>query len=590
MKKCPANGNPTTSPHATTAGSPKPAPVQDNATPYTNLRKLYASGERDLLDVLSKFIHVSFVKVPPESVAMFAAGLLKEKLWVDVWQSSASTGSAWQLYLKAACDTSSAASFPIVKQIRDTIEKSGGKITGAWSRQYKDEGDNEGIKYHYDHFFGNTVRMILTTGDSESVKRMTFREMDANGKELRRVSIYLRHGSLVSFSWIGSGADYWSRDKEDKTRVYYKHGVDAHTGDNTMTSLFEFRANEDIMTSAHTGSHTGEDINGMDEVIIRQVHSMVASPSFETVEWGTTKLQFPTGVIEPNAASRVQHAKNFSAMGNLAKYGRPPTQQTMALEFERFGFRDESPAGMPDLRPHKLWCKHCHKSLFWMHMQPSGVWRVKRDSLIAHVGSLLHQTNIRVEGRCPKQQSIALEFERFGFLDESPAGIPDLRPYEFWCKHCCKPVVWKVKETSGVRYFSRTALVRHVGTLTHQTNSGKIVIVEGQASVHLENNEDDEEEREEEAVSLEPFGMTEHSKGIPSEAKTTMQGFASALEISQKSQQAIHDWDKKMGLVRSYSKTMQLSARSRKKLRASFEKEVVEELRSVVLGRSPILR
>jgi hypothetical protein len=93
-------------------------------------------------------------------------------------------------------------------------------------------------------------------------------------------------------------------------------------------------------------------------------------------------------------------------------------------------------------------------------------------------------------------------------------------------------------------------------------------------SVHIENNEDDEEEREQDAVSLEPFGMTEHSKCSPTEFKTTMQGFASAMEVSQKSQQAIHDWDKKMGLKRSHSKTMRLSARSRKKLRASFKKEI----------------
>jgi hypothetical protein len=93
-------------------------------------------------------------------------------------------------------------------------------------------------------------------------------------------------------------------------------------------------------------------------------------------------------------------------------------------------------------------------------------------------------------------------------------------------------------------------------------------------SVHLENNEDDEEERDQDAVSLEPFGMTEHSKYSPAEVKTTMQGFASAMEVSQKSQQAIHDWDKKMGLKRSHSKTMRLSARSRKKLRASFKKEI----------------
>jgi hypothetical protein len=93
-------------------------------------------------------------------------------------------------------------------------------------------------------------------------------------------------------------------------------------------------------------------------------------------------------------------------------------------------------------------------------------------------------------------------------------------------------------------------------------------------SVHLENDEDDEEEKEQDAVSLEPFEMSENSKCSPAEAKTVMQGFSSAMEVSQKSQQAIHDWDKKMGLKRSHSKTMRLSARSRKKLRATFKKEI----------------
>mmetsp|Transcript_40449 Transcript_40449/g.74904 ORF Transcript_40449/g.74904 Transcript_40449/m.74904 type:complete len:782 (-) Transcript_40449:164-2509(-) len=44
------------------------------------------------------------------------------------------------------------------------------------------------------------------------------------------------------------------------------------------------------------------------------------------------------------------------------------------------------------------------------------------------------------------------------------------------------------------------------------------------------------------------------------------------MEQSQDSQQAIHDWDRAMGLRRSHSKTMRHSSRSRKKLRAMREK------------------
>ena len=47
------------------------------------------------------------------------------------------------------------------------------------------------------------------------------------------------------------------------------------------------------------------------------------------------------------------------------------------------------------------------------------------------------------------------------------------------------------------------------------------------------------------------------------------------MEKSQGSQQAIHDWDRKMGLKRSHSKTMRLSSRSRKKIRNILKKEML---------------
>lgn len=50
--------------------------------------------------------------------------------------------------------------------------------------------------------------------------------------------------------------------------------------------------------------------------------------------------------------------------------------------------------------------------------------------------------------------------------------------------------------------------------------------------------------------------------------------FESTMEKTQNSQQAIHDWDRKMGLKRSHSKTMRLSCRSRKKIRAFIKKEI----------------
>jgi hypothetical protein len=59
----------------------------------------------------------------------------------------------------------------------------------------------------------------------------------------------------------------------------------------------------------------------------------------------------------------------------------------------------------------------------------------------------------------------------------------------------------------------------------------------------------------------------------PAQVQNIVQAFRAAMERSQYTQQSIHDWDKKMGLKRSHSKTMRLSARSRKKLRTMFKRE-----------------
>jgi hypothetical protein len=56
--------------------------------------------------------------------------------------------------------------------------------------------------------------------------------------------------------------------------------------------------------------------------------------------------------------------------------------------------------------------------------------------------------------------------------------------------------------------------------------------------------------------------------------KETIEAFNESMTRSQRSQQAIHDWDKKMGLKRSHSKTMRLSMRSRKKLKLMIKKDM----------------
>lgn len=58
----------------------------------------------------------------------------------------------------------------------------------------------------------------------------------------------------------------------------------------------------------------------------------------------------------------------------------------------------------------------------------------------------------------------------------------------------------------------------------------------------------------------------------PTKISQVAEAFAAAMAQSHKSQQALHDWDKKMGLKRSHSKTMRLSMRSRKKLKGMLKK------------------
>jgi len=58
------------------------------------------------------------------------------------------------------------------------------------------------------------------------------------------------------------------------------------------------------------------------------------------------------------------------------------------------------------------------------------------------------------------------------------------------------------------------------------------------------------------------------------EVKEQLESFQSAMSHSLKSQQQIHDWDRKMGLKRSHSKTMRLSMRSRKRLSEILKKDI----------------
>jgi hypothetical protein len=65
--------------------------------------------------------------------------------------------------------------------------------------------------------------------------------------------------------------------------------------------------------------------------------------------------------------------------------------------------------------------------------------------------------------------------------------------------------------------------------------------------------------------------------------KDIFDGFSNSMNESLKSQQCIHEWDKKMGLKRSHSKTMRMSMRTRKKLRIALKKDMMQTISSSLL-------
>jgi hypothetical protein len=94
-------------------------------------------------------------------------------------------------------------------------------------------------------------------------------------------------------------------------------------------------------------------------------------------------------------------------------------------------------------------------------------------------------------------------------------------------------------------------------------------------SLDLAENEfhNHQEQQDDEQHHMVPCIQLDPSIDLPT-LKGKISNFASAMEKSSKSQQDIHEWDKKMGLKRSHSKTMRLSMRSRKKLRSMMKQEL----------------
>jgi hypothetical protein len=81
-----------------------------------------------------------------------------------------------------------------------------------------------------------------------------------------------------------------------------------------------------------------------------------------------------------------------------------------------------------------------------------------------------------------------------------------------------------------------------------------------------------EEEDDDDLSSLEPLDYKYDCQ--PTLLINELRTLDQAMARSQQSQLAIHKWDKLMGLKRSHSKTMRLSSRTRKKVRAFLKGEI----------------
>lgn len=139
------------------------------------------------------------------------------------------------------------------------------------------------------------------------------------------------------------------------------------------------------------------------------------------------------------------------------------------------------------------------------------------------------------------------------------------------------PVKRKKRRLSSLGFLSPSFFEDHLKTTSRRNSL---------ASVSKETTKDDDEtdagdiiietfddEIRDDGITLEPM-EPEQPQMEPGQIKSLIEAFRDAMERSQKTQQSIHDWDRKMGLKRSHSKTMRLSSRSRKKLRAVFKSEL----------------
>lgn len=148
----------------------------------------------------------------------------------------------------------------------------------------------------------------------------------------------------------------------------------------------------------------------------------------------------------------------------------------------------------------------------------------------------------------------------------------------------------KKRRLSSLGFLGPSFFEDHAKPVERRNSQASAATFESAPSITKTFDDDDKDDEEEdttdvdvsevdysqnlESSPVEPV-YEEHSSILSvSQAKAIMSAFTEAMAESQKSQQAIHDWDRKMGLKRSHSKTMRLSMRSRKKLKLMVKKDV----------------
>lgn len=107
-----------------------------------------------------------------------------------------------------------------------------------------------------------------------------------------------------------------------------------------------------------------------------------------------------------------------------------------------------------------------------------------------------------------------------------------------------------------------------------ETKDDEVEDKEDSEAEDQQDKEEDDDDISTGSISVEPIDFAPQTRIDPVKFRETMEAFHKSMEMSQNTQQAIHDWDRKMGLKRSHSKTMRLSTRSRKKLRSIMKKEL----------------